>query len=847
MRIGIDLLAIQSPFSRGRGIGRYSRSLLKTLLTIDFLNEYVLYSYEDLPIDEVPTSSKTQFRQIARVPEAEEHTLGHVADRLARTNPDGLDWLLLMSPFETWQFYSLPARPLNGLKMAAVVYDMIPFLFQEIYLSAPDVGSWFYGHLRRLRTYDRLLAISEATQADVLRLLRLSEDRVVTIGTASDGRFFVSEPDGLNSESSTALLNRWGINRPFVFCLGSGDARKNLVGLMDAFARLPENVRDRHQLVIACAFTGEEADRVRQHATAFGIAERVILTGKVSDADLKVFYQRCATFAFPSLYEGFGLPILEAMHCGAAVLAGDNSSQPEVVGDAGMLCNASDPTDIAAKLASLLTNPKLVKGLGLRARLHADQFRWEEVAQRTLSAMTSFPVSKTHRKRSFRVDLPRPRLAMFSPYPPKRSGISDYTTRLLEPLKKQYSIDLYHDAGYLPDLGCSSWEFGCHDYRLFDRHSQNLGYRGVIYHVGNSRYHEYIYDTLRKHPGIVVLHDFCLAGLHAGLAQKRGIEHFRDEVEDSHPGRSVEFLDRLSDWTQESGGLQEAMARRGLFVNRRVLEAAEQVIVHSEWCRRRVEEIDPRLSKKVLVIPMGAEPRRIDPSKRATVRQRFGIAQDTIVFANFGILHPIKLNVETIQAFAMLADQIPEALLIFVGRDLGEGEAEREALALGLKKRVRFLGYQPDSDYKNLIAATDIGLGLRRPPTNGETSASLLDLLRAGVPTIATNTGTFAELPDSIVEKVNWDQDKSANSIVELADVMRQLATDSSRRERLGQEALRYVEVNHDWSRVVEKYTEMIEQAYFRRQANCRSESNVPAPQVSKGWSRLSPNPTLGG
>ena len=102
---------------------------------------------------------------------------------------------------------------------------------------------------------------------------------------------------------------------------------------------------------------------------------------------LRTLYRRCAAFAFPSLYEGFGLPLLEAMLCGAAVVAGNNSSQPEVVGDAGLLANVADPTDLAAKLAQLLQDPALAATLRTRALVRARQFRWEQTAERALAVL----------------------------------------------------------------------------------------------------------------------------------------------------------------------------------------------------------------------------------------------------------------------------------------------------------------------------------------------------------------------------------------------------------------------------------------------------------------------------
>ena len=154
-------------------------------------------------------------------------------ERLTETNPDGLDLLLFLNPLEMALGFDLPAKPLNGLKMIAVVYDLIPLLFQEEYFPrwpGPDFVPRYFQGLNRLRSYDAVLAISEATRRDSLSLLGLSPDRVVTIGTASDGRFFVPDQSDPMPAESRALLRALGITRPFVFSVGSVEYRKNSGG-----------------------------------------------------------------------------------------------------------------------------------------------------------------------------------------------------------------------------------------------------------------------------------------------------------------------------------------------------------------------------------------------------------------------------------------------------------------------------------------------------------------------------------------------------------------------------------------------------------------------------------------
>ncbi len=126
------------------------------------------------------------------------------------------------------------------------------------------------------------------------------------------------------------------------------------------------------------------------------------------------------------------------------------------------------------------------------------------------------------------------------------------------------------------------------------------------------------------------------------------------------------------------------------------------------------------------------------------------------MLGSFGILHPTKCNVEAVEAFAGVASRHPTALLMFVGRDLGEGETLAKAASLGIQERIRFFGHAPLDAFRDLAAVTDIGVNLRRPPTNGETSGALLSLLSAGVPAIVIDVDTFSGYPDDVVRKVSW-------------------------------------------------------------------------------------------
>lgn len=818
MRIGIDMLGNQSS-SRHRGIGRYTRNLVSQLLLRHPQHQYVLYHYEGLPgMDDAWPGSPELRLVYCDVPDG---NLRESAEQIAANNRDGLDILLQTTPLECYSGHLPPAKTVRGPKLAAILYDLIPMLFQELYLSHTKYSQTYYQAVRQLRQYDLLLTISEASRRDGLHVLEMSPEQVVTIGAASNREFFFPDRSQPIPEAVRSTLRRFGVDGSFVYCLSGLDARKNLLGLMQAFAMLSPELKRQYQLVITCSMTEEEDQSWRDQARRLGIYERLVLTNFIPDEIIRVFYQRCAAFVFPSLYEGFGLPILEAMHCGAPVAAGRNSSQEEVVGDAGLLIEAESPDDIAAKLSLLLENTALAESLRALGPRRAETFTWEATADRAIEAIErTVRAGMTPWRRKLRVSAPKRRIAYFSPLPPKHSGISDYSRELLAELRRYFLIDLYHASGYVPHLSLSSLDFACHDYRLFSRCRRALNYSGIVYHMGNSKYHDFVYDTLLEHPGLVVLHDFVLTGFHYwyGLQPRNDANHFVRQLQREQPELAAEYRLHGEQWAAEPGGIIAACNRRGLRLNGSVLDHAAGVVVHDASSAGQIRQCAPQLAGLTSVIPHGAEPRSLSPQRRAEIRRQFGLPQDAVLLGSFGILHPTKCNVEAVEAFAGVAEQHPQAMLMFVGRDLGEGEALAKAASLGIQERVRFFGHAPLDAFRDLAAVTDIGLNLRRPPTNGETSGALLSLLSAGVPAIVIDVDTFSFYPDDVVRKVRW----SPQLVPELQRAMLELTGDAARRARLGGAALSHVHLHHSWAHAAELYVEAIERTHERESAGRR-------------------------
>lgn len=382
MRIGIDMLGDQSA-GRMRGVGRYTRGLIGHL--VEASHEVVLYYHAGLPRTRQSWPGNVEIRELPRA--ASPAGLYHAVEHLARVNPDGLDMLLLTCPLENYEGYLPPFPTRGGPRLAAIVYDLIPLLFPNHYLRHPVLDRSYQRALEALRQYDLLLTISAATRRDVMQWLGMRGERVVNIGAASETDRFFPEREERQFRADRARLRGLGVREPFVYGVSALDFRKNLTGLIGAFELLPPHLRGTHQLVLTCGGDAGDAQRARELVGRSSVAERVLLTGPIDDIALGALYRRAAAFVFPSRYEGFGLPLLEAMQCGAVVVAGDNSAQVEVVGDAGLLADVDDAADLASRLARLLEDRPLAHELRRRAYRQAQSFSWQQTARRAWQAL----------------------------------------------------------------------------------------------------------------------------------------------------------------------------------------------------------------------------------------------------------------------------------------------------------------------------------------------------------------------------------------------------------------------------------------------------------------------------
>ncbi len=360
MRFAVDAHAIGRHLT---GNEVYVRSLLNAFAALDQDCEFVAYVSGDSARASVPASVRT--RTVAANPFLR---LGFdLARKVREDRPD----LLHVQ-------YTAPV----GCRVPVVVsvHD-VSFLEHPEYFTRDRAWQLQWTVRRTVRRAAKILTGSEFSRNAILKVYGdLDEDKVVVVPNAA-----ASEFRPISREAAAATVReRFRIGAPFVLSVGDLQPRKNQIGLIKAFARL---VRAYPQFKQNLVLVGKEtwfADRVREAARESGVGERIQFFGFVSDSDLLQLYNACDVFVFPSFYEGFGLPALEAMACGRAVVCSNTSALPEVVDGAAILFDPYALDEIVRAMADLLLDAELrtrMERLGLQRAAH---FSWQKTAERTL-------------------------------------------------------------------------------------------------------------------------------------------------------------------------------------------------------------------------------------------------------------------------------------------------------------------------------------------------------------------------------------------------------------------------------------------------------------------------------
>jgi len=378
VRIALDGRALTGRYTGDR---TYWRNLLRALLRQDTENEYRVYSRLPIAVGEVPAAPNLSCRAV----EAANDRLWTLLALPRAAREDHADLLHTQ--------YTVPPR--SPCPVVTTVHDISFRLFPEWYTLRDRLllNTTVPPSMRRAA---RVITDSQSSRQDILRVYSLPPEKVAGIPLGLPEEFMqvlqgsqaIERNISLEADARRAVAERFGLERPFVLAVGVLQPRKNLLLLAEAFGRAKAGHRLPHALVLvgkAGWLTEQEA--LRQAAARGGgdeAAESVVFPGYVADADLPAFYRACDLFAHPALYEGFGIPPLEAMACGAPVIVSDAPALPEVVGEAARIVPARDVAAWAEALAALLTDPAQRAGLAARGPRRAAGFSYATTARQTL-------------------------------------------------------------------------------------------------------------------------------------------------------------------------------------------------------------------------------------------------------------------------------------------------------------------------------------------------------------------------------------------------------------------------------------------------------------------------------
>ena len=817
MRIVIDMQGAQSE-SRYRGIGRYTLSLAKAIARNSGSHEVILFLSSLFP--ETIENIYSEFygllpRENIRVwfapgPTRESEPANYWKRESAEILREAFlrslnpDIILVMSLFEGFvDDVVTSVKKFDKITpIAVILYDLIPFADKRTYLKPNHLYEQHY--LRKIKYFkkaDLYLAISLSSAKEAENLLNIEKNRIVNIGASCEEKFM---PISLSNTEKNIILDKFKIIKRFIMYVGDMDGRKNINRLIHSYAKLPTEIKNGHQLVLIGKISNERITDFIEEGKKAGISENeLIFTGYVSDYELVALYNLCSLFVFPSLHEGFGLPALEAMSCGAPVIGASGTATSEVIGLSDALFDPLSVNSMTEKMSQVLNDGVLRDKLIEHGISQAKNFSWDNSAKKAILALEKLAAEKTSNSVSI-TSIGKPKLAYISPLPPERSGISDYSAEILPHLSAHYDIEIIVDQDEVTDAWINE---NCKKRTVSWFNDNANNFDRIVYHFGNSPFHKHMFNLLERFPGIVVLHDFFLYDVYRWMDDVHYSHNisFIDVIYKSHGFKAVkEYLNN-----------KDSLSKYPLNIN--IIENSVGIIGHSNYLSKLLEQWYGKNSlEDFALVPFlkEAAPKII----RDEAKEILNIKSDCFVICSFGFIDNIKLNIELLNALLNSKLSLNEkCFLFFVGENHGGDYGVNIANIIrksGLENRIRITGYVEPMVYKQYLSASDMAIQLRRF-SKGETSAAVFDCMSFGIPTIVSTNGSMGEIPKDcaffLPEK--FDDKTLINAIEKLYD-------NKELRDTLGKKAREFVNERHNPQYCAKQYFNTIEKFYSRKPVN---------------------------
>jgi glycosyltransferase involved in cell wall biosynthesis len=785
MKILIDGQTLSTPEIH-RGIGEVFLQVLTNLVKQERENEFFLAVYGDYKkeaigeiCDKITLLDLGKHLNVSK-PSSEEYTrtiIRHISEK-------NIDCFWIPNPvMPNVNFIKTSLE----CRVIVTFYDLIPYIFKRHYLNAwqNDVKNEYLERLRNLKTFaDFILPISDSTKNDLIRQLKISPAKMKTLYPGL--KRFADENLG---------IPQYCPHEKYILYVGGFDPRKNMERSVRAFKQLVDTYHHNElKYIIVCGCDQETKENFLNFVQAQGLSGKVELTGHVSDFELIALYRNAEVLFFPSLYEGFGLPVAEAMAVGIPVAVSNRSSLPELVDNAGLLFDPENIDEMAEKLHRILTEPDLRKSLISRGLQVSQKFSWIALAGQYLEIIESQPpVEVLESGKNGNVIQNKPlKIAFFSPINPQVSGISQYSEELLPELQKYADIDLFLDKGIEPENSEIAGKFRYFCYTEFDDRVKTEHYDAILYQIGNNTLHQYIYRTSLRYPGIIVLHDYVIHPFIRRVTLDQGkILTYLSEILHIEPPHKKKNLIRQI--------LKKGFYSVDVFeypLNDRIIKASKKVIVHSQYVRKLLKGYP-----NVFVIPQGHFSDDCSEGILFENKKLLHLDCNDLIISVFGFINRNKRIDVVIRVFNRLQEEFANIRLLLIGAI----NMDSEGVIKVNVDTINVIGYVSDDLYYKYLSVSDIVINLRSP-TMGETSRTLLDAMGFGKPVIVSNIGSYRETPDSCCWKVDIDENEEEL----LYQYLRELIINPKLREVMGNNGREFVRKNNDWKKIALKYIDIL-------------------------------------
>ena len=369
MKIGIDASLV---VGEKAGVGWSTANLIEALARVDHRNQYSLYPFFyhifDPRFKELVAPARNFSVRFKALPEA---WIRHLwfESRIPRHR--------LLGKVDVLHSTTFCYPPVHSGKLVVTIYDISFVNYPECHTEANRIHC-LNGTLESSMEADRIIAISQNTKKDLVEYFNVQDNRIAVIPLAARKDFYPRPME----EVKAFVAKHWGLDKPYLLSVGTVEPRKNLRHLIRVYCGLPEEVRNDYQLVIAGG-EGWLSSDIYQWIVEIGAESSIRFLGYVG-LDLPWLYGGATCFIYPSLYEGFGMPPLEAMACGIPVITSNTSSLPEVVGDAALLVDPQSEEELRSAIIKVTSDPTLGQSMSEKGLNQARKFSWEQIARDTL-------------------------------------------------------------------------------------------------------------------------------------------------------------------------------------------------------------------------------------------------------------------------------------------------------------------------------------------------------------------------------------------------------------------------------------------------------------------------------